>query len=333
MDKELKKEIRRTANINGLTVILSRVLMLLFSLAASIGVAIVMHSKSPYYTGTMQFVTYSAVYLVSFPMLIIMSNAMHGEKFRFFDSFRKPEKSAGWIFKWIIIGIGISHLTSFISTIVFSILQTLTNTELHAGTFTTTNDLFTRLSLFIPVTIFAPIFEESIFRGCLQGSSARVGGWSTIIINGIIFGLWHCNYPQLPFGMIFGIIACYMFQKTKSIFPGMLFHLCFNLIDGSKLLLLDMEFLSSSDHSAAETADHLGTYLAVILYELFTFGIVIAALVLLIIEIAKKSDDFSVPDQHPEVSGFKKAMVYLTSPLMLLMIVILIGYTVFNALA
>lgn len=73
-----------------------------------------------------------------------------------------------------------------------------------------------------------PINEEIMFRGFMV---PRIG----IIPSAVIFGLLHYSYNS-TFGIemiaaaVFGLIAGYVFKKTKSIYPGIVAHIIINTI-------------------------------------------------------------------------------------------------------
>jgi hypothetical protein len=80
--------------------------------------------------------------------------------------------------------------------------------------------------LFIAVT--APIVEEIFFRGLLyRALRNRLSVPWAAAIAGILFGLVHgLSYPldTLPPRMVFGVIACLLYEKTGSLLPGIALH-------------------------------------------------------------------------------------------------------------
>jgi membrane protease YdiL (CAAX protease family) len=76
--------------------------------------------------------------------------------------------------------------------------------------------------------LIEPINEEIMFRGFL---APRIG----IIPSALIFGIAHYSYMS-TFGIeiigafIFGMIAGYVFRRTKSIYPGMVAHILVNTV-------------------------------------------------------------------------------------------------------
>ena len=80
----------------------------------------------------------------------------------------------------------------------------------------------------------APIIEEIFFRGLLyRALRNRMNVAAAALIAGFIFGAVHgLAYPlnTLPPRMVFGVIACLLYERTGSLYPGMALH---GLIDGS----------------------------------------------------------------------------------------------------
>ncbi|MEM0094526.1 MAG: type II CAAX endopeptidase family protein [Candidatus Micrarchaeaceae archaeon] len=76
--------------------------------------------------------------------------------------------------------------------------------------------------------IIAPIDEEVLFRGFLV---PRIG----IFWSALIFGILHAGYMS-SFGIdivaafIFGILAGYVFKKTKSLYPSIIAHIFVNML-------------------------------------------------------------------------------------------------------
>jgi membrane protease YdiL (CAAX protease family) len=86
--------------------------------------------------------------------------------------------------------------------------------------------------------IAAPVAEELLFRGVLQGwLRQRIGGWG-VPLSALAFGLAHMGHglgwvPLVGFGLATGFVA----SQTGSILPGMLVHGLFNAVSVGLLLM------------------------------------------------------------------------------------------------
>jgi len=84
---------------------------------------------------------------------------------------------------------------------------------------------------FVLTVIFAPIIEEILFRGILfPAIKYRYGIIAGILVSGVLFGLAHLNPLQILVIIPMGIYLAIMYQRTKSIYPGIILHATWNLM-------------------------------------------------------------------------------------------------------
>jgi membrane protease YdiL (CAAX protease family) len=80
---------------------------------------------------------------------------------------------------------------------------------------------------FLIFSVFiAPLNEEIAFRGFLVN---RIG----IVASALIFAILHAGYSSIAEGLgafIFGLLAGYVFKKTKSLYPSLIAHIIVNLL-------------------------------------------------------------------------------------------------------
>ncbi len=88
----------------------------------------------------------------------------------------------------------------------------------------------------ISIVVMAPLVEELLFRGAIQGYLMRK--WNMpylgIVISSLIFGVVHGNPAQIPFAFVVGMSLGWMYYLTGSLIPGILMHFINN---GSCVLL------------------------------------------------------------------------------------------------
>lgn len=81
---------------------------------------------------------------------------------------------------------------------------------------------------YLAVGILAPIAEELVFRGAilrtLLNLTSQRRHWAAIAISAVIFGTAHGNLPQFVHATLIGLLLGWMYYRTKSILPGVLFH-------------------------------------------------------------------------------------------------------------
>lgn len=80
------------------------------------------------------------------------------------------------------------------------------------------------------VCVTPAICEETLFRGYIQRTLERTIGWKSVLVAGILFGLYHMRPLNLVSLALFGILIGYFVYRSKSLLPSMTAHFTYNLI-------------------------------------------------------------------------------------------------------
>lgn len=85
---------------------------------------------------------------------------------------------------------------------------------------------------YIAVGLIGPLAEEIVFRGTVLRSllEKMSNHWVAILISAVLFALVHGNPAQMPHALLIGLLLGWMFQRTGSIAPGVVFHWVNNTI-------------------------------------------------------------------------------------------------------
>ena len=78
------------------------------------------------------------------------------------------------------------------------------------------------------VALVAPFVEELTFRGVGFGLLSRYGAPVAVVVTAVAFAAAHGLVAGFPALLVFGLAIAVLRWRTQSIFPGMLFHACFN---------------------------------------------------------------------------------------------------------
>ena len=81
------------------------------------------------------------------------------------------------------------------------------------------------LGIFATV-VMAPIMEELLFRGAIEGHLLRTWknpAWA-ILLSSVLFGAVHGNPAQIPFAIIIGLALGWVYYKTGSLVPCIFMH-------------------------------------------------------------------------------------------------------------
>lgn len=86
----------------------------------------------------------------------------------------------------------------------------------------------------------APVLEELVFRGFLQGTLAlRVGGPRAAVVSALAFGFFHIADPQVvPVLIGIGALLAWLRMRSGSVLPSMLAH----MVNNGVALLLALSF-------------------------------------------------------------------------------------------
>lgn len=93
-----------------------------------------------------------------------------------------------------------------------------------------------RMVFAVAVVLVAPIVEESLFRGLLQGAlESRMRAWLAIILAAVPFALLHGPGPAVFF-LLWSLPVGWVAWRTKSIRPAIIVHAVNNLVGAIGLL-------------------------------------------------------------------------------------------------
>ena len=103
---------------------------------------------------------------------------------------------------------------------------------------------------YVSVGLMAPLAEEMVFRGAILRELLRWSSrpWVAIAISAVFFAAAHMNPAQLPHAFLIGLLLGWMYYRTDSIIPGVVYHwinnsvayVMYNLYPSSDITLSDI---------------------------------------------------------------------------------------------
>jgi membrane protease YdiL (CAAX protease family) len=130
-------------------------------------------------------------------------------------------------------------------------------------------DIFT---MALSVVVVAPIAEELLFRGLLQGSlEKRLGNWIGLLAAGLAFGVLHGRLRFLPVSLL-GVLMGYMTMRTNSVISGILAHSGNNALALGLAFSTRPEFLSLTSLAGGVALGGLGLAVFLRLFQKSTRG-------------------------------------------------------------
>lgn len=82
------------------------------------------------------------------------------------------------------------------------------------------------------LAVLAPLLEEVLFRGAIQGALMRFFGrpWPAIVVAALIFGIFHWNPMQVVYATLLGVIFGWIYYRTGSLLSVIVGHVLNNTL-------------------------------------------------------------------------------------------------------
>lgn len=333
MNEFSKKEFRRHANWSSALLVLFTVAINVFAIALSAVAPMILDKNLKSFSTAVQFFGFMVQNMLVIPgAILLMRLTPYGKtSARMPPLFRKPEQSAMWIARWIVIIVGMTYAANFASSIMISILNILTNNAIHVVSIDIDDDIFSQVVIPIATVILAPIFEEIMLRATIANDGQKYGTWSVIIISGIMFGLWHCNIGQTALAVVLGAGSAFLLYKTKSIYPCFLVHFCLNIFGTISSVIVGIIGKDDLDNvSDMVESGHFGALIAMLGLFGIIMMLIVSAFIFIVLEFIFHRDSFKLEPKSREVSEMKKLAIYFTSPVTVVAVLIFVGLTIYN---
>ena len=86
-------------------------------------------------------------------------------------------------------------------------------------------------TMFLLICVMPAVFEELAFRGVIQSSLERVlNARDAWLIQAALFSVLHLSPLMFPSHFLMGLCFGYMRRRSRSVYPGMLLHACWNAL-------------------------------------------------------------------------------------------------------
>lgn len=333
---QLKTELRRGANASGILLILFYALVyggtwLLHTLLSQ-------HLEGSRLEDVYGILTYTYQYPVVVPLLLgvfwLICGRKNGQRLR--DCFCKPKVKPSTLLRYVLICLGIIYASAYVSRILFMVIQGILGITFETPNMAAGDSVLSMVTNLLAMIIYAPLFEEMLFRGTIFRSMEKGGELAGAILCGILFGLWHTNYDQTIYTAVCGFVTCILFAKTGSIFAPMLLHAMMNSIGALQSLFMgDLDpsqilQLETEAEMLSYMTENIGSFAVLMLSGMVVMALTGTGLILLLIELVQYKQLFRF--EKAEISVGEKLKTCLTAPGMLLACVVLLALTVLRAM-
>ena len=103
----------------------------------------------------------------------------------------------------------------------------------------------------LTISVFAPLLEEVLFRGAIQGVLMRFFGrpWPAIIVAALVFGVFHMNPVQIVYATLLGIVLGWIYYRTGSLMSVIVGH----VLNNSLAVVTTVAFSAADEQTVAES--------------------------------------------------------------------------------
>jgi membrane protease YdiL (CAAX protease family) len=100
--------------------------------------------------------------------------------------------------------------------------------------------------------VAAPVLEEMLFRGVILRSFLRqYSRTKAILCSSLVFGIAHLNIYQLMSAFAIGIVAGWLYERCRSLWPCILLHAAYNaFVTASYMRAVEGEVINSAWYTA-----------------------------------------------------------------------------------
>lgn len=209
----------------------------------------------------------------------------------------RPEKVKMGVGKWLV-GLCICLLLMTAGGYISNILVTFID-MISGGTLVNpVETMLDQTSLWVDilfVVILAPILEELFFRKLLCDKLLALGEGVAVVVAGIIFGLAHGNFFQMPYALLVGFALSFIYVKTGKLIYTIGYHMALNFVGGviapwvvEKLDFEKIDAVLNGNPAVEEMVEVLADMMPLLFYEMVVMGLSTVGLVFLIMAIVKR---------------------------------------------
>ncbi len=206
----------------------------------------------------------------------------------------KPEKHKVKL-RYILAAFAVCIPMMYAGIYASNYLSEIIDVIFHTGLSDTLEESLEKMSVlqtFITTAVFAPVFEELIFRKLPLDRIRGYGDGPAVFISALVFGLIHCNLFQFFYAFAIGMVFGYVYVKTGKIIYTILLHSAVNIFGGVIPAILNTQ--SYADIRALiKGIMELDFYaIGTLAYMLITYALIIGGIVLIAVLAKKVKHDF-----------------------------------------
>ncbi len=186
----------------------------------------------------------------------------------------KPPFGFGHWVILLIIAFGCMTAGGLAGNIIMSILSAILDYD-YANALSTMVDQSPVWMTFFGACVCAPIGEELLFRKLLIDRTRRYGDLPSILLSGLLFGLFHGNLFQFFYAALVGMVMAYIYTRTGKYWWCVAMHAVINLM--GSIVTPSLANLLPEDMMSFTNPLQPFVYLFILVWQ---YGMLIAGIVL-----------------------------------------------------
>jgi membrane protease YdiL (CAAX protease family) len=188
-----------------------------------------------------------------------------------------PLGARGWL-TLLVIAFGCMTLGGLAGNFTMGILSAVTGKDYAFALNSMVNETPAWFT-FVCVCICAPLGEELLFRKLLIDRTRGYGDTISILLSGLLFGLFHGNLFQFFYAFLVGMVLAYVYTRTGRYLACVAMHAAINFMGSVVTPLLSRRLIPYlEDPETISDPPALLCYAALMLWQ---YGMLMAGLVLL----------------------------------------------------
>ena len=210
---------------------------------------------------------------------------------------QKKHMTIGAFFKALFMSYSLLIITNLIGTLITTMIGILKGSPI----INPVEEIALNMDLpflILFTVIGAPIFEELFFRKFLVDRTAQYGEGVSVVISGLMFGMFHGNLSQFPYAFALAAFFAYIYIRTGKIGYTILMHAVINFV-GSIVGSLILKYIDLSVYEgiltstsieeifAALTMENMTGVFILLVYEMVIMTFVVIGIILWILEFKK----------------------------------------------
>lgn len=129
----------------------------------------------------------------------------------------------------ILSGITVCYAAATVNQTLTSVFDVFVPTEALAGGFSSMEPYEIVLQ-FIVICVVPGFCEEFLFRGAILTNCLPFGRTKALLISSLLFAVMHQNFDQLLYTFVAGMVMGLIYERTGSIWPSTILHICNNFL-------------------------------------------------------------------------------------------------------